>query len=131
MTLVAFTTDHFADGTVVAAPMLAEVGLGREDQAGALRWWVGTGQVHQIYVAPLARRQGVGTKLALAGAAYCRGPGWPTLWGTGQVTDLGEVWIDQAVWRGRVQQLAERMPPMTPAHEAAGVPERNLFPDPS
>lgn len=129
MTLVAFATDHFADGTVAAAPVLAEAGVGRDDQAGALRWWVGTGQVDQIYVAPPARRQKVGTKLALAGAAYCRGPGWPSLWGTGQVTDLGEAWIDQAVWRGRVQRQSERMAPMTPDHEAAGAPERNLFPD--
>lgn len=131
MTLVAFATDHFADGTVMAAAKLSEMGLGAEDRAGVLRWWVETGQVHQIYVAARARRQGVGTKLALACAAYCRGPGWPSLWGNGQVTDLGEAWIDQAVWRGRVEGQSERMPPMTPDHEAAGVPDRNLFPDPS
>ena len=107
MTLVAFATDHFADGAVVAAPKLSEVGLGADDRAAVLRWWAETGQVHQIYVAPLARRQGVGTKLALAGAAYCRGPGWPTLWGNGQVTDLGEAWIDQAVWR-RARPAARR-----------------------
>ena len=129
MTLVAFATDHVRDGTVVAASVLNQLALGRTSQFGALRWWVETGQVHQIYVAPPARRRGVGTKLALAGAAYCRGPGWPSLWGTGEVTDLGEAWIGQAVWRGRVDQRSRRMPPMTPPEEIAGIPDRNLFPD--
>lgn len=73
----------------------------------------------------------MGTKLALAGAAYCRGPGWPSLWGTGEVTDLAEAWVDRAVWRGRVGERSRRMAPMTPADEAAGVPDRNLFPDQS
>lgn len=131
MILVAFATDHFPDGTVVTASALGDTGLERDSQCGALRWWVGTGQVHQIYVAPSARRRGVGTKLALAGAAYCRGPGWPSLWGTGEVTDLGEAWIAQAVWRGRVEERSRRMPPMTPGDETTGVPDRNLFPDPT
>jgi GNAT superfamily N-acetyltransferase len=129
MVLVAFATDHFPDGTVMAASALDEHGLERDHQIGALRWWVLTGQVHQIYVAPSARRRGVGTKLSLAGAAYCRGPGWPSLWGTGEVTDLGEAWIDRAVWRGRVEQRSRRVPPMTPDDEAVGVPRRNLFPE--
>ncbi len=129
MTLVAFATDHIPDGTVVSAPALDEFALGPTSQIGALRWWVDTGQVHQIYVAPQARRRGVGTKLTLAGAAYCRGPGWPSLWGSGEITDLGEAWIGQAVWRGRVDQRSRLMPPMTPSEETAGVPDRNLFPD--
>ncbi len=53
----------------------------------------------------------------------------PSLWGTGELTDLGVAWIDRAFWTSRVAPWTRRLPPMTPADDAAGVPRRNLIPD--
>jgi len=128
-TLIAFSTADFADGVVVQPAALDGLGIDRAGQVGAVRWWTASGQVHQIYVAPRWRRRGVASKMVLVASAFGLGWGWPRLWGSGELTDLGEAWIGDALWRARVPPRTKRLPPMTPEADAVGVPLRNLVPD--
>jgi hypothetical protein len=50
----------------------------------------------------------------------------------GRRTDLGEAWVSgkRDEWRMQIPGRTRWAPPMTPPEEAAGVPERNLLPDP-
>jgi GNAT superfamily N-acetyltransferase len=130
MHLVVFATADRPAGTVVDIGAAAHLDPTEGDRVGSLRWWTPTGQAHQVYVAPRARRRGIATALTLAGAALCLGRRWPSLWGTGELTDLGAAWTGRAVWASRVQPRTRHLPPMTPDAEAAGVPRRLLEPDP-
>lgn len=104
------------DGTVVDLVDFAALGIPSAAQVAALRWWPGTGQIHQIYVAPRRRRERVGTKLVYAAAGYRAAHGWPALRSDGARTDLGEAWlaVAPAPWRHRIGVRTESAPPMTP-----------------
>jgi GNAT superfamily N-acetyltransferase len=114
--LLAFATLEWPDGAVVG-PM-ERSGTDLRAQVGALRWWTDTGQVHQIFVIPHMRRRRVGTKLVLAGAALTVGRRWPSLWSSGDLTDLGTSWISASVWAPRVAPRTSVVPPMTPGDES-------------
>ena len=128
--LIAFATPEFADGTIVDTDRWESLGADHREQVAALRWWTRTGQVHQVYVSPHWRRKGIGNKLVLVGAASTVGRRWPSLWGTGELTDLGEAWTRRSLWHTRVAPRSRNLPPMTPPLEAVGIAERNLHPDP-
>lgn len=117
--LLAFATAEWPDGTIVRSDELEEAGADLRAQAAALRWWTGTGQVHQIYVIPHMRRRGIGSKLVLAGAALTVGRRWPSLWSNGDLTDLGDSWISASVWARRVAPRTSVVPPMTPGGDQA------------
>ena len=119
-----------ADGTIVDTDRWESLGADHREQVAALRWWTRTGQVHQVYVSPHWRRKGIGNKLVLVGAASTVGRRWPSLWGTGELTDLGEAWTRRSLWHTRVAPRSRNLPPMTPPLEAVGIAERNLHPDP-
>jgi GNAT superfamily N-acetyltransferase len=119
--LVAFATGEWPDGTIVGPEEREDADTDLRAQAAALRWWTGTGQVHQIYVIPHMRRRGIGSKLVLAGAALTVGRRWPSLWSNGDLTDLGSSWISASVWSPRVAPRTSVMPPMTPGGDPAPV----------
>jgi GNAT superfamily N-acetyltransferase len=119
-TLVAFSDVRFSEGTIVDADRARREGADGTRQVGALRWWPGTGLVHQIYVAPEHRRRGVGNKLVRAAFGIQAARGLPTLHGDGRRTELGEDWrngLHPAI-AARMAPLSEVMPSMTPSEGA-------------
>lgn len=132
MTLIGFATAHFADGTVVDQATFTDLPVRSADQAGAFRWWTATGQIHQIYVAPARRRQGIGTKLAFAAGAYRAARGWAPLWVGGERTDLGEAIsrTTPGMVTGRITPRTRVLPEMTPPEARRGLPPRLFRPDP-
>jgi GNAT superfamily N-acetyltransferase len=119
MNIVAFATNHRPDGIVVDQDTFTKMPVRSTEQVAAIRWWHGTGQIHQIYVAPTHRRRGIGTKLLLTAGGLRVVNGWAPLWGGGERTDLGEAYIRQGpdVVRGRVTPRTKSLPPMTPENE--------------
>ncbi|MGI8750727.1 MAG: hypothetical protein ACR2MN_00095 [Acidimicrobiales bacterium] len=130
-TLIAFSTPDFSDGVFVEPGALEALGIDKDQQVGAFRWWPESGQAHQVYVAPMWRRRGLASKIVLAASGFGLGWGLPRLWGIGQLTDLGAAWTGSAIWHSRVPTWTERLPPMTPPEDTADVPRRNLLPDDS
>jgi GNAT superfamily N-acetyltransferase len=131
MTLIAFASSDIAASTVIEQPRFRSLRLDSSAQFGAVRWWPAEGQIHQIYVAPEQRRQGLGTALLFAAAAYSRLRNWPLLWGSGQRTDLGEAFVTRghSVISGRVETRTHNLPPMTPQERTVGLPRHLLEPD--
>ena len=133
--LVAYASDHFPAGTVVDNHQFEPLAVASDDQVGAIRWWPGTGQIHQIYVQPHHRRQGIATALVYAASAHLKGSGSrPVIWASGDRTDLGEA-LARALARAlahpqRTRPRRSVAPPMTPDDQTVGVPARNLFPAP-
>lgn len=116
--VVAFATPEWPDGTLVARADFDAAGIDLREQVGALRWWVGNGKVHQVYVAPHMRRRRVGTKLILTAGLIALGRRWALLWAGGDLTDEGAALVSAAVWSARVAPRSRVMPPMTPPGEA-------------
>jgi GNAT superfamily N-acetyltransferase len=115
-TLVAFSDLRFPGGTVLDAERARGAGVAGTRQVGALRWWPGTGLVHQLYVAAEHRRRGIGATLVRVGFGLQAVRGLPPLHGDGRRTELGEEWrraLPDAV-SARMAPLSELMPPMTP-----------------
>ena len=129
VTLVAFDTTHFPPGRVIDHLAFVPLPIRSDQQVAAIRWWPGTGQIHQVYVHPLRRRQGIGTAMLYAASAHLVAGGSPhQLWASGDRTDLGESLAVGLPYPHRARARRRSLPPMTPAEEVAGVPERNLFP---
>jgi GNAT superfamily N-acetyltransferase len=121
MNLVAFDTPHQPEGAVVSAAAFTAMPVRSSRQLAAVRWFTGTGQVHQVYVAPTARRRGIATVLLLAAGTYAVASGWPRLWGNGERTDLGEALVTGGhdVIRRRAVTRTRVLPPMTPGERPA------------
>ncbi len=81
-----------------------------------MRWWPGTGLVHQLYVAPEHRRKGVAGALVQAAFAAQRARGGPALHGDGRRTEDGEAWRAAlpAELRHWFAPWTHRLPSMTP-----------------
>lgn len=129
--LVAFSTADAPDGALLDSAAFARLGLAWKNQVGALRWSPSTGVIGQIYVAPAHRRRGVATKLVMTAMAIRTAMGWTVLGSDGRLTDLGAAWLADVPgwWHSYLPARSAHLPPMTPEHEAAGVPGRNLRPD--
>jgi GNAT superfamily N-acetyltransferase len=114
MVLIAYSTRDLADGTVVDNATFTAMPVASDVQVAAIRWWPANGQIHQIYVGPGHRRQGIGRKLFAAAAGYVAGRGWPRLWVSGERTDLGEAALRHApdYFAGRVTPRHTHSPPM-------------------
>lgn len=116
MTLIAFAAADVAPGSVIDQATFTGLPVRSDAQTAALRWWTGTGQIHQIYVAPAYRRRGIAAKLVLAAGGYRVARGWAPLWAGGERTDLGEAIAAAApaMLRGRITPRTRSLPPMTP-----------------
>ena len=131
ISLMAFDTGHFAPGTVVDNDVFEPLDVASDQQVGAVRWWPETGQLHEVYVDPWRRRQGIATALIYAAAAHLLASGSPrSVWAGGDRTELGEALAQGLPHPQRVRERRRVLPPMTPPGHAVGVPDRNLFPAP-
>lgn len=131
VSLIAYDTEQVAAGSVIDNDTFEPLDVRNDDQVGAVRWFPGTGQVDQIYVAPRRRRQGIATTLLYAASAHLVASGSPQrLWSAGDRTDLGEALARGLPHPQRVQARRSVAAPMTPADQAEGVPSRNLNPEP-
>lgn len=129
-TIVAFATDDLPAGRVIGDEGFAAVGRSESEQVGAIRWWSASGQIHQIYVQPQWRRQGIGTALLHVASAQQVALGTGTrLWAGGERTDLGETLAEAKPYGHRVAKRTAVVAPMTPADKAVGIPDRLLRPD--
>jgi GNAT superfamily N-acetyltransferase len=114
ITLVAFSDERYADGRLLSAEDARREGIGADGQVAALRWWPGSGLVHQVFVGPAHRRRGVGHKLVRAAFGLQAARDLPPLHGDGRRTDLGEQWrqaLPEAV-AARMADLSQRLPAM-------------------
>jgi GNAT superfamily N-acetyltransferase len=120
-TLVAFSDRRHAEGALLTEAEARAAGVQGTEQVAALRWWPGTGLVHQIYVAPTHRRRGVAGKLVQVGYGIQFARGLPKLHGDGRRTDLGESFREglpgYAAWR--LAPRTEHLPAMTPGGDVA------------
>lgn len=115
-TLVAFSDSRYADGTLLGSTEAQEAGVSAAGQVGAVRWWTGSGLVHQVYVQPSVRRRGVGLTLVQAAFGLQAARGLPHVHGDGRRTDLGEQWrggLPEEI-AARMAPWSQRLPPMTP-----------------
>jgi GNAT superfamily N-acetyltransferase len=113
--LVAFSGHGVEPGRLLDRTALRRTGVRSADQLAAVRWYPGTGEVDQVYVAPDARRQGIGTAIILAAGVLTFPRGWARLWGDGQRTSEGESMRVTSVWSHRAAPLTHTAPPMTPS----------------
>lgn len=131
MNIVAYDAPVLPAGTVIDDAAFSSLRVQASDQVGAYRWWPSTGEVHQMYVAPEGRRQGVGIALGMFAWSYAWLRGWPAQFTGGYRTELGEAFLDAADpwWSGRRGERTHISPPMTPRERAAGLDPRLLRPD--
>ncbi|SDF64014.1 GNAT family N-acetyltransferase [Klenkia brasiliensis] len=115
-TLLAFSDARHAHGEVLTAADAQAAGVRGDQQVAAVRWWTGSGLVHQLYVAPQHRRKGIATALVTAAFGVQAAHGRPLLHGDGRRTDDGEAW--RAGLAAHLQHWFEpwsrRLPSMTP-----------------
>jgi ribosomal protein S18 acetylase RimI-like enzyme len=112
--LVAFTEAGQKRGALIDEARLASVPVASEDQLGALRWYPGTGQIHQVYVAPAWRRRHIADALLAAAETLSVARDWPGLWANGLRTAVGEEFRNANPWAARAADLTHLAPPMTP-----------------
>jgi hypothetical protein len=110
--LVGFTTDHFPDGTIVESAEAAAAGVTAADQVAALRWFPGSGQVHQVFVAPEWRRRHVAVKMHMTAELIRAGRGWPAIRGGEIRTELGDAYITALGISPRITPRVASAPPM-------------------
>lgn len=115
--LIAFPTHHFPPGMVISNDEFEGMPVSSDEQIGAIKWWPHNGQIHEIYVQPGRRRQGVGRGLIHAAGAHQVTAGRPLLWSSGERTDLGEAFARSEGGPYRVRPRTRVVPPMTPRND--------------
>lgn len=111
--LVAFGGGQYPPGTVISRYTFATAGVPNGEQAGAVRWYPGGGQVHQVFVSPEWRRRNVASTLLYTADAFHQANGWEgKLHGDGRRTALGQMLLAGLLHPNRAKQLTEEMPPM-------------------
>lgn len=118
VSIVAFSGHGQPTGRVFDQTDLDNLPIANSDQVGALRWYPATGEIDQIYVAPLLRRRQIGSALLISAATLSVARDWPRLWSDGQRTVLGEQFRNARAWRNRAADLTHVAPPMTPGDPA-------------
>ncbi len=115
MTLVAFASDHLADGTIVSDAAFVTMPVKSESQAAAIRWWADTAVVDEIYVQAEHRRTHLGSKLIYTASGYHQHQGWPDrLHSDGRRTDLGQRFVVGLRHPDRIAAWKDRAAPMDP-----------------
>ena len=90
--LVAYSTGHFADGTIISDASFFTLRVRSSEQVGAVRWWADTGLIDQIFVAEEHRRSHVAMKLLYSAEGVHQHHGWPRhIHVGGKRTDLGQI----------------------------------------
>lgn len=112
--LLAFIGHGVDVGTLVTE---APPGVTSEHQVAAIRWYLGTGEVDQVYVAPEHRRRGIAGAMVLAAGTLSVARSGARVWGDGQRTSDGERWRNAGPWAHRARDLTHLAPPMTPFDE--------------
>ncbi len=115
-TLVAFNTDHYAEGTVVEVDELKSRGFDpsfMSQRIAAIRWGFGDPHIEQLFVDQNHRRKRISIRIInVADVVNVAGNWGGFIYGGDQVTDLGEqlrgAWSNSA----RVQNIVAKMPPM-------------------
>lgn len=116
--LLAFVGHDVEPGVLLDREALRKVPVVSEDQLAAVRWYPGTGEVDQLYVAPHARRRNLGTAMILAAGTLNASRNWPPFWSDGQRTSDGNRLIaGHPEWSHRAGELVYLVPPMTPFDE--------------
>jgi GNAT superfamily N-acetyltransferase len=116
LNIVAYDAPVLAPGSVIDDVAFTSLPVRADMQAGAYRWWPSTGEVHQMYVAPEGRRQGVGIALGTFAWTYAWLRDWPAQFTGGYRTDQGEAFLETTKpwWSGRMGPRTHISPPMTP-----------------
>ena len=116
VSIVAFDTDHFPDGTIIDEMEFVMVDVVNERQTGALIWSRLDGLISQIYVAPEHRRSEIGRYILVAASALHHSHDWPGLiHADGRRTTLGQAFVSTYSMAHRAARHSELSPPMDPA----------------
>jgi hypothetical protein len=116
MNLVAYDAPGVAPGSIINNAAFRSLPVRSDQQVGAYRWWPSTGEVHQMYVAPGGRHEGVGIALGTVAWTYAWLKGWPAQFTAGYRTDEGEKFLQatKTWWSSRIKPRTHIVPPMTP-----------------
>jgi hypothetical protein len=76
-TLVAFSSDHVAPGTVLSDAQFFHLPVPNAEQVGAIRWWTDEALIDQVYVADAWRRRHLATAILYSASAFHQFNGWP------------------------------------------------------
>lgn len=76
VSLIAFASDLYPNGTVLTVPELLAAGGAPPVQAGAIRWAKGEAKIEQIYIAPEFRRRRMSVKVVNAADIVNEASGW-------------------------------------------------------
>jgi GNAT superfamily N-acetyltransferase len=113
LTLAAFSSNHFSDGTVVSLEMAEKAGVYPKDRVAAINWGMHDPKLYQLYVAENHRRMRIGTKIINACdiLQVARGKGG-FIYGGDQVTQLGNLYGQSWIGSARLREPEIHMPPM-------------------
>jgi len=115
ISLVAFITDDHEPGKVISDPEFFSMAVDTSQQVGAIRWWIDSGIVDQIFVAEQWRRKYVGRALIASAQCYQVHNGWtPRLSSNGRRTAMGQQYADAALFPDRFAPLDDPALPMDP-----------------
>jgi GNAT superfamily N-acetyltransferase len=116
MNIVAYDDPALAPGAVIDDAAFVSLPVQASQQVGAYRWWPSTGEVHQMYVSPDGRREGIGIGLGTFAWSYAWLRGWPAQFTGGYRTDEGEGFLEvtKPWWSGQMGPRTHISPPMTP-----------------
>lgn len=113
--LVAYSTGHFAPGTVIKDTEFFPLAVRSDEQVAAIRWWNDEACVEQVYVAQDLRRHHAATKIIYAASAFHQAHGWDgRLRSDGRRTDLGEQLVVGLRHAERIAPWTNHMAPMDP-----------------
>lgn len=114
LSLVAFPSSVIPAGRVLTPPEAAEQKVASDTQVAAVRWIPEDGVIHQVYVHPSRRRQGISHKLLLGTGLVAAAHGWRAVHGGEDRTDLGDLMLQGApdAWQGYLDTRVKSSPPM-------------------
>jgi GNAT superfamily N-acetyltransferase len=121
--IVAFDDGRFAPGTVVADEEFRYLGVDPREQVGALRWYLDGGVVDQLFVAPTARRRGIGSEILFTADGFHQLNGWlGALRSDGRRTAMGESLVATLRFRQRIAPSRRSSAPWIRLRSGAGGP---------